>query len=350
MSKSEPRPVSIRRYEEADNAHLLTLLEKVFGVERTPEQWRWRFEQNPVQVETGHRQVYATLGIDETQETPVIAQYAVTPTFLNFAGMRLLGCQSGDTAVDPEYRGYGLFLTTALANYEMLEANEFKLVYGFPNLNSFPGFIRRLNWHRVFRLHEYSLKLRVGRVPLGPLVRARRARGAMSLSRRFKGRDLAFAVEDSVPEDFDSLWKEVSRYEVLSVWKDRAYLEWRYADNRSTNYRFYSLREDGKLLALAVATSIRETLRVTELLSAKKDVPLAQLLVQHLTRRTMGEPVHSITFTGRDDLFFESVFTGYARTASPLVFCLLEFDRDEVGSRARIPGNWTVTSGDLDYL
>jgi len=350
MSTTEPRPVSIRRYQEADNASLLKLLHDVFGVERTAEQWRWRFEQNPVQIETGHKQVYGTLGIDESRDIPVIAQYAVTPTFVNFAGERLLGSQSGDTAVDAEYRGHGLFLKTARANYEMLEANEFKLVYGFPNLNSFPGFIRRLNWHRVFRLHEYSLKLRLGKVSLGPLVRARRARGAMSLNRRFKDRKITFAVEDSVPGDFDTLWKTVSRHEVLSVWKDKAYLEWRYAENLSTGYRFYCLREDGELVALAVATSVRETLRVTELFSAQKDVPLAQLLVQHLTRRSMREPLRSITFTGRDDLYFESVFTGYSRTASPLVFCLLVFDEAELGSRAHVPGNWTVTSGDLDYL
>lgn len=344
------KSVVIRGYEESDNRSLLALLETVFGVERSVALWKWRFELNPYQVELGHRQIFATLGVDPASHDAVVAQYAVTPTYVNQAGVRTLACQSGDTAVHPDYQGYGLFVKTAAENYQTLASAGFTLVYGFPNLNSFPGFVRRLSWDRVFQLYEYSLRLRAGAVSLKPFVRIRRTEQSIRLDRQFRGRTIDFRVDADVPPDFDALWKDVSGFEILSIWKDREYLSWRYAKHPTQSYQFVSLREHGRLVALAVATKAGGDLLITELFSAKKDIALGRLLVHRIVSSPLAAGVRSIRFTGRDDVFFDGVFAGFERHASQLVFCLRVFANDERASRALLPNNWTVTVGDLDYL
>lgn len=72
--------------------------------------------------------------------------YAVVPARFKIGGSFLLSYQSLDTIVDQDYRGQKLFQKTALTLYTNLENEGECLVYGFPNVNSFSGFRKYLDW------------------------------------------------------------------------------------------------------------------------------------------------------------------------------------------------------------
>lgn len=74
-------------------------------------------------------------------KTP-IAFYAVIPCFVQYENEIILAAQSADTMTHPEYRGKGLFIILAKKCYELCKKNNISFVFGFPNQNSYHGFIK----------------------------------------------------------------------------------------------------------------------------------------------------------------------------------------------------------------
>lgn len=77
--------------------------------------------------------------------TPV-AFYSVYLCYVEYNGKLYLSAQSGDTMTHSDHAGKGLFTQLALETYQYCRENGIHCVFGFPNENSFPGFIKRLGW------------------------------------------------------------------------------------------------------------------------------------------------------------------------------------------------------------
>lgn len=70
--------------------------------------------------------------------------------------------QIGDVITNPIYRGNGLFVSTAINFFEYLKKNtSYKLIFGFPNEKSSPGFFNKLGWHKGsnFQLLNYNINM-----------------------------------------------------------------------------------------------------------------------------------------------------------------------------------------------
>lgn len=74
------------------------------------------------------------------------AFYGVFPIVINYDSKSYLVAQSGDTMTVPEHRKKGLFVALAKETYQLAHENGVRLVFGFPNKNSFPGFKHKLDW------------------------------------------------------------------------------------------------------------------------------------------------------------------------------------------------------------
>lgn len=108
-----------------------------FGKPLSLDQWRWFYIDNPI------GEPYASLYYEKGK---LLGHYAVLPTLLKFQGKPFVAYRSMTTMVHPDGRGKGLFTELAKRVYSMLETGGASMVYGFPNANSAPGFIRNLNW------------------------------------------------------------------------------------------------------------------------------------------------------------------------------------------------------------
>ena len=75
------------------------------------------------------------------------AFYGVFPITILYESKHYLAAQSGDTMTLPEHRKKGLFVALAKETYQLAYENGVKLVFGFPNQNSYPGFKNKLEWH-----------------------------------------------------------------------------------------------------------------------------------------------------------------------------------------------------------
>jgi hypothetical protein len=112
------------------------------------DNWRWRFENNPVQ-----ERVYISYAFEKNK---LISYYAVSPQIFNVKSENKKMALSMMTMTHPEFSGRGLFRKLAENVYKNLKEDGFNCVYGFANTNSHYGFRKYLNWQDLTAV--YNLK------------------------------------------------------------------------------------------------------------------------------------------------------------------------------------------------
>jgi len=88
----------------------------------------------------------------------IAAFYGVFPLVGKFDGNQVLIAQSGDTMTHPKHQGKGLFTKLAKLTYDLAQREGIVFVFGFPNKNSFPGFINKLDWQHYSDINTYVIK------------------------------------------------------------------------------------------------------------------------------------------------------------------------------------------------
>lgn len=87
----------------------------------------------------------------------VAAFYGVYPAEVNYKGKKEIVAQSGDTMTHPNHQKKGLFVLLAKRTFEFCQENNIKLIFGFPNKNSYPGFIKHLGFTEKEKLYNFKL-------------------------------------------------------------------------------------------------------------------------------------------------------------------------------------------------
>ncbi|MFM9945323.1 MAG: GNAT family N-acetyltransferase [Bacteroidia bacterium] len=96
------------------------------------------------------------------------AFYGVFPIIVSRGNEKILTAQSGDTVTHPNHQGKGLFTKLAGMTYELAKQEGIKLVWGFPNKNSYHGFTKKLNWTDNEIL--IKVKVRVRTIPIAKVI------------------------------------------------------------------------------------------------------------------------------------------------------------------------------------
>lgn len=103
------------------------------------------------------------IAFDEASNEPA-GFYGVYSCEVELDGVKSLVVQSGDTMTHVNHSGKGLFTKLALKTYELSRSLGVKFVFGFPNYNSYPGFVKKLGWVcpgnlNEFRMHTFTFPL-----------------------------------------------------------------------------------------------------------------------------------------------------------------------------------------------
>jgi len=102
------------------------------------ELWEWAYLQNPFGTPLVSIALY---------DGKVVGHYAVIPMNLENNSSCISGFLSMTTMVAVEFRRHRLFQRLAEMVYERIQKTDLpSIVFGFPNDNSAPGFIKRLGW------------------------------------------------------------------------------------------------------------------------------------------------------------------------------------------------------------
>ena len=94
------------------------------------------------------------IAFEEASNAPA-AFYGVFPTLVRMGDKQVLAAQSGDTATHPDHRKKGLFNILHDKTMELCIDEGIAFVYGFPNEQSFPGFLK-FGWtHACDSINSY---------------------------------------------------------------------------------------------------------------------------------------------------------------------------------------------------
>ena len=134
--------MKISCYQEGDEIKILELFKIVYAKELDIEFWKWRFSNAP-----NFNPHMIQLMWDGNK---LVGHYAVSPAQLSVNGKTNVVGLSMTTMTHPDYTRRGVFTKLASELYSKIEGElGISIVYGFPNANSYPGFISKLGWQEV---------------------------------------------------------------------------------------------------------------------------------------------------------------------------------------------------------
>ncbi len=138
-----------KRVDESCYKDLVRLYQNAFKQDTTLAYYQNKFNTDYLGVKH-----LGFLAYDEKNEPA--AFYGVFPYMMEYKGRQYLAAQSGDTMTSPAHGGKGLFTTLAKMTYELAKQEGIQFIFGFPNENSYPGFVRKLNWTHKENITNYE--------------------------------------------------------------------------------------------------------------------------------------------------------------------------------------------------
>ena len=210
---------------------------------------RWLFLDNP----NGAFKGYIAHRGDK-----MVGFYGVIPTQLDVFGNETMGSLSLLTVTHPDYWRQGILNTLASALYTQLEENGVVITYGFPNENSLPALVNKLQWKHISTINLFARPLKVSRIAdsyfsstalnmlvklFGPLVYSSPVLPSAAFSIR-------------LCPYFDAMvngLRAASRSdETIHVVHDQDFLNWRYARSPEWKYHILVAEEHNRMLGYIV--------------------------------------------------------------------------------------------------
>ena len=341
--------IIIRKYQSGDELGILKLFEDAFGMHRSLDCWKWQFNKNT----QGKSWIMLADAKNE-----IVGQYAMRRNNINFMGYSIIAGQSCDTMVRADQRKKNLFTQLAKENYADAIKKGLKVVFGFPNRASYPGFMRKLWWYKICNLKCYYYRIGLKRVLGEKTDRVVKRfftfpnRIKFLIEKRLLNNNMEITISNKISASVENLLKEVLNYEVLSVWKDLDYMKWRYENHPDYSYDFHIINIGGRPEGLAVCRNCGETIAICELIHRTKNLRQSVLLLRHLLKYYSNSLAQKVEFSGYDDGFFDAVFasSGFNTYPSNLIFGAQAFNDERLEKMLMIPQNWTISIGDTDVI
>lgn len=279
---------TMRPYQPGDETAIIELFKSVFNVEITREQWVWRYLENGSDLKL--------IMLAETASGSIVGQYALCPVRMNIDEKEILGSFSLDTMVHKDWVGRGIFVKLANAVYRMATENDIPLTYGFPNINSYHGFVKKLGWMDLCRALPVLFRPinieRVVKSKINNKTISRLLAPPLKSWLKIKGKNMDIDPVSSYytikrVETFDdatnTLWKLSKGISRISLIRDAEYLNWRFVRNPVGNYCIFRAETCGEISGYIVLKFVNnfglKTGYIVDLLTLPGQTEVANALV-----------------------------------------------------------------------
>ena len=339
---SGQRTWAIRELVETDLPRIGELFEQVMGFRRPEGHNQWKFVDNPA-----GRPLGMVAGVGDR----IVGQYALWPTYLRLGADVVLGAQSLDTMTHPDYQGQGMFTVLANACMDLAVQRGVLALYGFPNPNSYPGFVRKLNWDHSGDVQSWVRLIRPSahpRIPLG--CRTLADIGARVLP---AGRTSGLEIRIGAPalDDLGVLlqgWGKEKNACLIN--RTPAWMHWRFAEASAMQYEWVTAYRGGQPIACAVwgidMVGGRGDGKLSELLGKDEEGLVAVLSVVVRHARERGCPTLA-TVTSVDRFTGPLKRVGFLRGRKiPLI--VRSMTPKSLGGNIHDHESWQIVGSDLD--
>lgn len=198
------------------------------------------------------------IALDE-EKNIVAGQYVAIPMKMKVNEKNIDCLMSVNTLTKSEYRGQKIFTGLADLVFNEGENKGYEFVYGMPNQNSYPGFVKKLNFNDIGAIPLY-LK------PISPSNMVRDFMKSKMLSVLAKPFNILFNVKKPAQEKklklvkldnnslelADKFWEKVKDEYPIMIERTSQYLKFRYLDIPRRKYECYYILENDVPVAFAV--------------------------------------------------------------------------------------------------
>ncbi len=319
-----------RDYTKGDEHRILALFREVFGAEMSLPFWQWRF------IEPPFGKGIIKLLFDGNK---LIGHYAVIPMDVQVQGKLLKAVFSMTTMTHPDYSDQGIFTYLAEDTYKLCRERGFNFVYGFPNRNSYSGFVRKLQWQDLGKMAILEKKLQ-------PVTTRGPIRAGFSINE---------------VENFDtainSLWDKVKQEYVVIVPRTEQFLNWRFVRNPDVRYTKYTALDSyGNVLGYVVLKIyVQENItrgHIVDVLTVS-DEEVVCLLLDNAYAHFLKNGVGDVSCWIPQNSFYADVLKeeGFVRKETDTYFGVRSFSEDDIliESIGRLSA-WYITMGDSDVF
>jgi hypothetical protein len=226
MAAETKREISMRPFRLGDEQGILDLFKAAFERDKDPEIWQWFYRKGP----WGE-------GLIEVAECDgqIMGFYGGLPGKLRIGDETVLGLQSTDTMIHPDFRNLRTFLALARQAYARFAQQGVRVVYGFPNKAIAKVRKMMLNWTLLGDVQALEL-------------------ASLSAIPDISAPDgMRIIPVDRFDGGVDTLWSKVVSSKAVVRERDSAFLNWRYVDKPGiTHCRIIAEDSSGALVGLAV--------------------------------------------------------------------------------------------------
>ena len=304
------------------------------------------------------------LAIDSENEM-LAGQYVVQPQRFRCFGQDIPCVLSFNTLTREAYRGQKIFIKLAERTYSRAADEGYVFVYGCPNQNSYPGFMRKLSFKDIHHFPLYARPINLNR-----MIKEQKMNGVIAiLATPFqvffpnKAENSCGIVEltDKNVSLMDDFWDRIKdKYPIMGV-RDAKYITYRYIKVPRRVYYPYVAVENGQVVAFAVGR-IREvagfqTGMIADFLFVPGHEVEAKKIIKVLTKRMKDEGAslagciilaHTEEVKVLKKCGFYHVPDKLLPQPTPLIFRLLDKNQDE--DMLSNINNWFFTTGDYDVV
>ncbi len=211
------------------------------------EYLKWQYLHNP----GGKPYLYVSR---EASSKELAGQYLVIPINFNVLKVQIPGSLSLNTLTSPKFQGKGLFIKMAKATYEDCTSNNAYFTIGFPNPQSYPGFVRKLDFQHLGDIPLLIKPLKYGKILLSYFKKNKKKHGGtIKLDTITNANIKLFDFKDKeVEEKYNVFWNSISQQYKISTDKNFNFLKWRYYEIPTREYKLFYFEKDNLIKGLVI--------------------------------------------------------------------------------------------------
>lgn len=349
----------IDQYKNENLVEMIEITKENYGeIEISDEKFlQWQYFNNPAGK--------ALIKLAKSDDNEVVGQYVIIPMKIKVNEEIVDSTLSLNTLTRKDYRGKGIFTGLADAVYNECKEDKLEFTYGFPNQNSYPGFMKKLQFTDLGSIPLMVYPLNIEKLVLKKFNTNLLAKLASLFKCIFnihlKDNDnIKIKKIDENLDDFNKFWENVKdKYKVIGV-RNSQYIKWRYKDVPLREYSIIGAYRNDELVSYAV-------LRNTEVekfncgmivdFMAKEGETLAgiKLIKESITKfRNDGMELMGCLIgenTEEYEILKKSKFLKCPKFLEPQPFKVIY--RNHVNNRSEVLediNNWFLTMGDYDVI
>jgi len=342
---------------EEEKKEIMSLTSKTYGDSEVADSsyYDWLYRNNPqgkpvIILATDEKNNHAIIGIEPIIPMKLIVDESVIMSFLS--------CNS---AVNPDYRGKGIFSNLVSSMIDEAIKERFSSIYGVPNKNSYDIF-KRQGFTEITRLPLLVRPLNLSHYfdsPLRSLLQPFDSIWKISSNNNTEIQ----LLRDEYSEDFDVLTVKASKRIQVIQKRDKVFLNWRYKNHPTRDYQTYVLKEDSILRGYIItreAVIKGKTIGIVVDFLVDSDTKNKEKL-KDLVRAALGnfwkKSVSAVIATCRAGLLEYEILRKMGffvvpefLKPEPLYFIVMALDNSLILNKLKLFDNWFFSFGDYDVF